>query len=334
MAVIKRTQAPSDPELLKSGGFTVTTPQGQTITRNPALPHVGTLFDNILALLRSFNLIWQPEMLKKRHPDFATGYDLTEIEKQTMLGVHQPFVDNSDSTSSKNPIERMQNFFTTNFEAACHILGNIGSSFGHEFYSVPNLADSIVNSVLFGLENIPNYRLRPIIRVVLNPYIQSCPPELHKQAVIPVLKALLPYMHQHLVTEWQHHDSDKIADIEEQNPLAQEVFEDQVLRSVTREYISLLRHVTLGRRAGATGASGQNENQSDDETAQPMDEGDAPPPSLPTGKESRLSELGKFSAIVCKSKLHKRGTCERQTAQNTSPFTHLCFVNAYRCVGD
>ena len=290
LAVIKRAEWPSDPELVKNGGFSITAPNGATILRNPALPHVGTLFDNVLALLRTFNIIWRPDALQKRHPEFVKSYDLVETEKLTILGVPPPFADNSDSTASKNPIDRMQLFFSGVFESACHVLGNIGGSFEYEFYAVPNLAESIVNSVLFGLEHIPDYRLRPIIRVILKPYIQNCPKELHKEAVLPVLKVILPYMHHHLVTKWQKHNAEKIADIEDQNPEAQEVLDDQLLRLVTRDYMDLLTHVTLTRpsKQGAPGTDDDMNQGMEDITSDVA--ANQPPAAAPN--ETKFSELG------------------------------------------
>lgn len=47
-----------------------------------------------------------------------------------------------------------------------HILGNAGECLGSEFYAVPNLAQSMVQTVLSHLEVLPDYRLRPIIRIL------------------------------------------------------------------------------------------------------------------------------------------------------------------------
>ncbi len=227
-----------------------------------------------------------------RHPDFAKAYNLTEVEKQAILGVTvgvpSSMAENTDPTHCRNPIERMQNFFTANFEACCHLLGNIGASFGHEFYAVPNLADSIVNSVLYGLEYIPDYRLRPIIRVIIKPYIQNCPKELFKDSVLPILKSLLPYMHQHLVTKWHNYNSEKIQDIEDQNPEAQEVVDDQLLRLVTRDFMDLLGAVTLKSRPRNGGGGAGNQPMGEEDGNQ--QESDASGSS--SGKEPRMSELG------------------------------------------
>ena len=53
------------------------------------------------------------------------------------------------------------------FNFSCHILGNAGACLGAEFYTIANLAHYINNTVLFGLEQIPEYRLRPIIHILL-----------------------------------------------------------------------------------------------------------------------------------------------------------------------
>ena len=37
---------------------------------------------------------------------------------------------------------------------------------GSEFYTIPNLANSVVQTVFYGLDQIPEYRLRPIIHIL------------------------------------------------------------------------------------------------------------------------------------------------------------------------
>ena len=48
-----------------------------------------------------------------------------------------------------------------------HILGNLGQSLGHEFYQAPNLAPLLTGSVLSNLNAVPDYRLRPILRILV-----------------------------------------------------------------------------------------------------------------------------------------------------------------------
>lgn len=47
-----------------------------------------------------------------------------------------------------------------------HILGNIGRTVGYEFYRLPNLASSLLNSLCMHLEALPDYRLRAFIRIL------------------------------------------------------------------------------------------------------------------------------------------------------------------------
>ena len=53
------------------------------------------------------------------------------------------------------------------FHFSCHILGNAGVCLGSEFYTIPNLANSINQTILCGLEHIPDFRLRPIIHILV-----------------------------------------------------------------------------------------------------------------------------------------------------------------------
>ena len=45
-----------------------------------------------------------------------------------------------------------------------HILGNAGQSMGVQFYQSPSLAPSLANSVFLNLDQLPDYRLKIVIR--------------------------------------------------------------------------------------------------------------------------------------------------------------------------
>jgi hypothetical protein len=60
--------------------------------------------------------VYLPEHLNRRHADFVKAYDLTEVEKRTLLGITPPNVDNTLTVQSKQPVERMQAFLTNAFE--------------------------------------------------------------------------------------------------------------------------------------------------------------------------------------------------------------------------
>ena len=58
----------------------------------------------------------------------------------------------------------MQTFVLETFENNYHILGQLCSSCGIEFYRQPDLASGIVATVFHGLRLLPDYRLRVINR--------------------------------------------------------------------------------------------------------------------------------------------------------------------------
>ena len=47
-----------------------------------------------------------------------------------------------------------------------HILGNAGLCLGYEFYTAPNLAQYLLESIFNCVQNMPDYRFRPIIHIL------------------------------------------------------------------------------------------------------------------------------------------------------------------------
>lgn len=87
----------------------------------------------------------------------------------------------------------MQFFLTMVHDNCYHILGNAGTSLGLQFYQHPHLADYLIQSSLANLHLVPDYRLRPIIRTFLKPFIQRCPPPCYQTVLLPILNHLCPY---------------------------------------------------------------------------------------------------------------------------------------------
>ena len=49
---MKRTKWPDSAEEAKTGGFANVLENGTVVMRNPAMPHIGVMLDNVLALIR------------------------------------------------------------------------------------------------------------------------------------------------------------------------------------------------------------------------------------------------------------------------------------------
>lgn len=52
------------------------------------------------------------------------------------------------------------------FFCSHHIIGNAGPMLGHEFYSAPLLASSLMNAIFSHLDFQPEYRIKYIIRIL------------------------------------------------------------------------------------------------------------------------------------------------------------------------
>ncbi|XP_056022649.1 exportin-5-like [Ostrea edulis] len=241
MAVLKRSKWPEEMQVAESGGFVLMKrDDGSLILKNPATVHVSRMLENLLLFMKSMNGSWHPDMLQRRHTEFEKSFDLVENEKYAILGVPMPCVDNSSSPVCKNPVTRMQNFLTTMHDYGCHILGNAGQCLGYEFYAIPNLPQSVLSTVFTNLDYLPDYRLKPFIRVILKPYIVNCPKDLYSLAVMPLLEFVCPYFYQKLNSKWQQINRRMSEDGCEENMETQEILEDQLTRQLTREYIDLL----------------------------------------------------------------------------------------------
>ncbi|ELU03767.1 hypothetical protein CAPTEDRAFT_151775 [Capitella teleta] len=259
-AVLKRSAWPDDLQAAEAGGFVIASKDGCKVMRNPVLPHLIMLLDNVLALIRTLNALWLPENLAKRHMDFNCAFDVLDVDKKQIMGQIAPSVE-IDSTSCKQPLQRMQSFLTTVHFNCYHIIGNAGPMLGHEFYQAPALASSLINSIFTHLHCQPDYRVKPIIRAFIKPFTQSCPPEFYEPVLLPVLGALCPYMLQRLTSKWQKLNENLRESNEDQEE--QEVLEEQLIRLLTREYLEFIVCLFRGKKGSIKGEAGMDEENSD-----------------------------------------------------------------------
>jgi exportin-5 len=197
LGVVKRCQCPDDPDKSYRGGFIVaTTDAGNPIQRNPAAPHVIPLLQPILALLKCLNEMYTPASILMIYESYRGANQMLEHEKKVTLGVVYALPDPLDPTQLvkiKTPFDYMQQFLSTIFENSYHFMGVAGSALGRDFYGLENLAAALAGSCLAGLEHVPDYRLRSIIRVFLRPFVYSCPATYHISVIVPIFGHLAPH---------------------------------------------------------------------------------------------------------------------------------------------
>jgi exportin-5 len=194
--VIKRCSWPDDPDRASRGGFVVgLTESGNPICRNPATTHVVPLLPHVLSLLRVMNDLWTREAVSMVSEGYKPTYAMLESEKKNLLGISPVLVDPMDPVQ-KTPlttVDRMQQFLFTIFDHSYHLMGAAGPSLGRDLYGLPGIADALISSAFSGLENVPDFRLRPIIRVFLKSFIYSCPPAFYESVLLPIFAHVGPF---------------------------------------------------------------------------------------------------------------------------------------------
>ncbi|KAM5263125.1 exportin-5 [Ctenodactylus gundi] len=268
LGVVKRTCWPANLEEAKAGGFVVGyTPSGNPVFRNPCTEQILKLLDNLLSLIRTHNTLYAPDMAAKMAEPFSKALDMLEAEKSTILGLPQPLLELNDYPIYKTVLERMQRFFSTLYENCFHILGKAGPSMQQDFYTVEDLATQLLGSAFINLNNIPDYRLRPMLRVFVKPLVLFCPPEHYEALVSPILGPLFTYLHMRLSQKWQDINQRSLLCGEdepvEENPESQEVLEEQLVRMLTREVMDLITVCCIAKKtadhSSAAPADGEDE---------------------------------------------------------------------------
>ncbi|KAL7987471.1 hypothetical protein Chor_006390 [Crotalus horridus] len=349
LGVIKRARWPTSLEEAKAGGFVVGyTPNGNPIYRNPCSVQILKLFDNLLALISHHSDIMkmqeqkgrgQPRRLdeeQERHTNLAMIALPVSFEQdisfyanagsgtrtlrmlcsdaQSNVGLPQPLMELYDPPVYKTVLERMQGFFCTLYDNCFHILGSAGSSMQQDFYVVEGLAAELLNSVFINLDNIPDYRLRPILRVFVKPLVISCPPEHYESLICPILGPLFTYLHMRLSQKWQVINQRSLIcdeDTVDDNPESQEMLEEQLVRLLTREVMDLIAVCCVSKK----GAEQNNTVSADGDDEEMMSTEVTPSTS------SELTELGK-----CLMK--QENVC---TALLITAFTSLSWKDTLSC---
>ncbi|XP_074945316.1 exportin-5 isoform X3 [Phalacrocorax aristotelis] len=287
LGVVKRARWPAAPEEAKAGGFLVGyMPSGSPIYRNPCTEQVLKLLDNLLALIRTHNNLYMPEMVARLGETFAKALDMLEVEKNAILGLPQPLLELYDSPVYKTVLERMQGFFCTLYDNCFHILGNVGPSMQQDFYTVEGLATQLLSSAFVNLNNIPDYRLRPMLRVFVKPLVLSCPSEYYETLVCPMLGPLFTYLHVRLSQKWQVINQRSMLcedDAADDNPESQEMLEEQLVRLLTREVMDLITVCCVSKKGVEHNTTAAVDGDDDEAMATEV----TPPAS------AELTELGK-----------------------------------------
>ena len=190
------------------------------------------------------NGLWSAEGRSKLHPDFSKVLEMQEAERNNMCEVGNR--EENRETKTKTPLSRMQTFVLETFENNYHILNQLCSSCGIEFYRQPDLAAGIVGAVFHGLRLVPDYRLRVINRFVKT-LVNKCPSACYSAVLAPVLESFLPYMYERMGERWKYLAALRESpSFDEDNADSQEVMDDVVCRSVVCTSTAELQYLGQG----------------------------------------------------------------------------------------
>lgn len=251
---------------------------------HPAAQHMASLLFQTFRLARVLHQLWEPEAKKFLSPFYAKAHDVLDSERASILaqgGISQLGTQASTQEQKKQtPMERVQNFLVQIHANVFVILGSFGETLGEQFYAQPGLAVAMAGTACCGMEHLPDYRLRSIVRMFCRPFILACPAQFHQSVLFPFLAHLFPAMLQRLTECWQltMQQQRERSPSEEHQADSQEILRDVVVRLLTRDYLDVLKVVLL---------SISNQTDENDEMMDP----DAPvSTALPIAS---VSELGK-----------------------------------------
>ncbi len=275
LSLARRASAPSDQQKCRDGGFidpsSVVNGSDVIALRNPA---AGVGCHALNLVLRFFKALNDMNKLRTTNPVYAKIFAMLDSEKQNVLGLTCDQQQNNETNSNhrkpsvpqvngngngnhdsgdesngandeaKNYERRLQHFVYEQFENVCHILSQFCSSFGHQFYKQPGLAQAIVQFVFGGVDHVPDFRLRSIVRLFLKNFVNKCPKECFVPVLAPVLSQLCPYMLNRLTEKWkQLIIARESPNFDEDNTDSQEVLDDVIGRQFTREYLDVIKAV-------------------------------------------------------------------------------------------
>ncbi|CAL1297292.1 unnamed protein product [Larinioides sclopetarius] len=237
-ACAKRCVCPSDPVVAHKGNFIhpLSESFGCTFYRNPAAQYILLVIDKIIHIISILNELHDPVYQEKIHPSYQRILDLTDADKTSLLGI--PIIENSHS---KTPSDNMRFYLHNMYDSCLQILGSSVENLGIDFYTIPELPALLKGKILHKVEYMPAMKLRSLIRLFLRPFFLRCPPKAYDE-LMSVLAGLCPFMLQKLNAVWDRFKLKYGTCVNYEDKLTEkeEIIEDQLHRTLSREYISFL----------------------------------------------------------------------------------------------
>uniref|UniRef100_A0A0K2UPE2 Exportin 5 [Megachile rotundata] n=1 Tax=Lepeophtheirus salmonis TaxID=72036 RepID=A0A0K2UPE2_LEPSM len=266
LSVCRRTKVPSDINECHSGGFILHEEpcgSGSFNVRNPAASVANAALPLFLSLARVINSLWTPENISKY--GYSRTLEMIDTEKLTVTGSTN--VDSSTGLKEKKTSSRdkMKSFIYETYENIFHFLYECCSSFGSEFYRLPGLTEALKSYLFAGIHNVPDYRLRCLVKTFMKSFINKCSKSSFSDVLGPILLDFCPYMLTRLTERWKYIESIVISDddaVNDNEKDSKEVLEDVFLRQLTRDYLNAVKVLFMSGNGNDVVVNPTTEDQS------------------------------------------------------------------------
>lgn len=250
-AIVKRSIWPESKEAALKGGFLVntTSSESEQIYRNPCTPHILPALPGVFSLIKIIHSLWTDEVKRKLPTEYEKVHELSEVELKMLFGAHisKKSDDMIEIPTTSDKLIKLQTFFTGLYESCFTILTKACYNLRHDFYDLPNFAPSFAASVFFGLNSIPDYRLRVMVKLFLKPFIYSCPIDKYDSILLPILGYFSTYILEKFSNKWKYlnecRNCGKLNDDSVEN--SQELIEDFLNTQLSREYMDVVKSMLL-----------------------------------------------------------------------------------------
>ncbi|KAF9321765.1 hypothetical protein BG003_011489 [Podila horticola] len=197
---------------------------------------LGSMLPNLLSSIRCLNAIVDPSLWQDLSPDMTSLFALTAEEKGMLVTGKFPASAPGPITVTKL-ISDLKIWMAIVRDHAYKFLAQM-TTLGPMFYSIPSLQTMLEQSLFEHLDLLSNRQIRFLISSAVQPLVLNTPPEYMDSVLSHLLSALLPYLDQRLVKDWQlAADEGLIVDEKEEQEeldVSDEIVREILLRDLTR----------------------------------------------------------------------------------------------------
>lgn len=293
-------------------------------SRNTLLPEILAFAKPILNIIFTMHALWLPEMKTKCAKEYQQ-FLFAPFNKAYKQQILDTILVNQKSSpapegSSLNDVnsldiasrpaqgsEQYIELFSWNFyEALLVTMGAIIGKTSPEFYSYVNAAQ--LQAALTGAEYLPPLKMHKLIKHFIMPLVNTCSKDQHliDTQLLPLLSKLLPFLFEMLDGQWKKvNKEDELiingsgdGKIDQNQLLADEMVQDQLLRNLSRDFIDLMNLILIETiQPNDTNQANMNNNNSSIPSIQGVNNTNSATPNNTNNRQNQQQDLYKVGKL-------------------------------------